>query len=97
MGIILTVWAMVLPISTFLLFMIAAVARGHEFFSRFSARFRTFFANFAAIKKTCSKNLSARTYVPQLTFLGLLNPEICLGVKPDTQLISPSVNLSAAH
>jgi len=66
-------------------------------------------ANFSTIKKTSSKNLNVCvilvldvTFVPNLTFLGLLSPEISFGEKtytqtpthPDTQCISPSVNLS---
>jgi len=41
------------------------------------------------------------TFVPNLTFLGFLSPEILFGEKTDThadtQLISPSVNLKASH
>jgi len=44
------------------------------------------FANFATIKKTSSKNLSVHiilildaTFVPNLTFIGVLSPEISLG------------------
>jgi len=77
------------------------------------ACFGAFFANFATMKNRFSKNLSARlilpvdaTFVSNLTFLGLLSPDISLGEKnnhhpcthPDnTQLISPSVNLGDPH
>jgi len=54
------------------------------------------------------QNLSARiifvidaTFVPHLTFSGLLSPEILFGDKTvthsDTQLILPSVNLRGIH
>jgi len=72
--------------------------------------FLFFFANFAKLKTFC-KNLSASiilvlelnaTFVPNLTFLGLLSSEISFGEKTathpptltDTQLISPSMNES---
>jgi len=59
----------------------------------------------AGFLQTFSRNLSARiifvlhtTFVPTLTLLGLLNPEISFGEKKTvTQLILPSVNLSAPH
>jgi len=57
--------------------------------------FGVYFANFATINNFFSKNLSARiilvldaTIVPNLTFLGLLSPEISFGEKnshPPTQ------------
>jgi len=47
-----------------------------------------FLANFAAIKKLFSENLSTRfilvldaTFLPNLTFLGLLSPDISFGEK----------------
>jgi len=86
------------PVSAFLVFVVSAVAHGEKcailgIFGLFFA----FSANFAAIKKTFS---SARiilvldaTCVSNLTFLGLL-AWIKPSHRPDTQLISPSVNFS---
>jgi len=65
--------------------------------------FWQFFANFATIKKTFSKNPRASiilvldaTFLTNLTFLGLLSPEISFGEKtthpnahPDAQLRKP--------
>jgi len=67
--------------------------------------FGSFFANYATIKNF-SKNLSVcisiildATFVQNLTFPGLLSPEISFGEKtvthPDTQLVSSSMNPSA--
>jgi len=63
-----------------------------------------FFCKFGHTEKAFPENLGARiilvldaAFVPNLTFLGLLNSEILSGEKqsPHTQLISPSVNISA--
>jgi len=92
---------MLVPISAFLLCLVSDVARGEEcaHFGIFEA---VFVANFA-------KNLSAHiilvldaTFVPNLTFFGLLSPEISFAEKSpdthqDTQLVLPSVNLSALN
>jgi len=79
LGVILTPWAMFVPVSAFLQCLVSEVACAHLWHT------------FATIKKTFSKNQSARiifvpdaTFVPNL-FLGLLSPEILLGKKQSTQ------------
>jgi len=58
--------------------------------------FLAFFANFATIRKLFSRNLSARivhvldaTFMPNLTFLGLLSFEISFGEKNSHPLRHP--------
>jgi len=69
--------------------------------------FRDFNPIFIISCKNFSKNIRVNiilvldaAFVPNLTFLGLLRPEILFGEKSvtlDTQLISPPINLSNAH
>jgi len=101
-------WATFVPISAFLLFVVSTVVHGEEcaLFHIFWPLF-TFFWQILPQLKTFSKNLSAciilildAAFVLNLTFLGILSYEILLGekvFKPDTQLILPSMKLSAQH
>jgi len=70
--------------------------------------FLAFFCKFCQNYTTFPRNRSAHiilvldaTFLPNFTFLGLLSPEIPFGEKAvthtDTQLTTPSANLSAEH
>jgi len=82
LGIILTS-AMFVPISTFLLFLVSELVCGEEHvFLAFLAYFLRFFASFARIKfispklKCTHHPCTNATFVPNLTFLGLLSHEM---------------------
>jgi len=82
-GIILTLWAMFVPITRFLLFLVSEVECGkHVLFFWLFLDFLSVFTIFAT-DKTFSRNLSAHNipvidanFVPNLTFLSLLSPKI---------------------
>jgi len=76
------------PICAFLLFVVSAVAHGEE--CALFGVFRLFFAFFANFAKKLFPNFyrhdlrTSATFVPNLTFLDLVSPEISLGEKPAT-------------
>jgi len=83
-GIIFTPWAMFVPISTFLLFLVSEVVCGeYVLISGFFVQIlqqSNFFKNLSA----CIILVLDATFMPNLTFLGLLSPEISFGEKPVT-------------
>jgi len=93
--------------ATYTPFLSASGKNWHFLLSAGFGLFWFFCKNLATIKKlfqnlnVCIILVLDATFVPNLTFLGLLSPDMSFGEKTvthtDTQLISRSVNLNAPH